>query len=210
MLQPKGMSFHSNDGGQKKKKVNVFFGCRFFSSYHLSVTSWPHSICPCGCVDTHCVPDIWEQPIQQPPPHLAMPLPSVPMVAEDIGLMGTTYLHPALYQIVDTNRYPCNQNILLLLTLTLALRGPSSLPPLGYQLLCSVCMWEQMLVGVHICWQVHLIINCGIFDITANSVCVCVFGNKVSADQCEIEANSLVWHVSFSTLRTPLVWGVGD
>lgn len=67
---------------------------------------------PSRCVDTHRVPHIWEQQIPQPP--------FFPIAAEAMGLMGTAYLCPVRYPIVDTNRYPRNENILLLLTLTLA------------------------------------------------------------------------------------------
>lgn len=61
--------------------------------------------------------------------------------------MGTAYLYPVPYQIVDTNRYPRNENILLLLTLTLAYMGLHLYPRWDKQLLCSVrvggceCLW---------------------------------------------------------------------
>lgn len=55
---------------------------------------------PSGGVDTQHVPDIWEQPI--PPP-----LPPPPTA----GLLGTAYLCPPPYQIVDTERYPGNDKI---------------------------------------------------------------------------------------------------
>lgn len=106
-----------------------------------SVTSWPHPICPSGGVDTHHVPDIWEQPILQPPPHPEyLPNPHFPVAAEATGLMGTAYLYPAPYQIVDTNRYPRNENILLLLTLTLAYMDLHLYARWDKQLLCSVCV----------------------------------------------------------------------
>ncbi len=123
-----------------------------------SVTSWPRPICPSGGVDTHHVPDIWEQPIPQPPPHPEyLPHPHIPVDAEATGLMGTADLYPAPYQIVDTNRYPRNENILLLLTLTLAYMDLHLYPRWDKQLLCSVyvCGRLWMFVGVCICWQVH-------------------------------------------------------
>lgn len=110
---------------------------------HLSHPDLPLSVYS-ECVDTHCVPDIWEQPIPRPPPHLSLCRPPAfpfPIAAEDTGLMGTAYLHPAHYQIVDMNRYPCNQNILLLLTLTLAYMDLHLYPRWDKQLLCSGRGW---------------------------------------------------------------------
>lgn len=63
-----------------------------------------------------------------------------PVAAEATGLMGTAYLYPVPYQIVDTNRYPRNENILLLLALTLAYMDLQLYPRWDKQLLCSVCV----------------------------------------------------------------------
>ncbi|KAM7413595.1 hypothetical protein PAMA_020806 [Pampus argenteus] len=69
-----------------------------------------------------------------PPTH-----PPFLIAAEATGLMGTSYLYPASYQIVDTNRYPRNENILLLLTLTLAYMELHLSHCWDKQLLCGVC-----------------------------------------------------------------------
>lgn len=56
---------------RRSECISVLSSHLHHSGYHSSATSWPHSICPSGGVDTHHVPDIWEQPIPQ--------LPSSPM-----------------------------------------------------------------------------------------------------------------------------------
>lgn len=103
--------------------------CHILTSLYLS---------PPGGVDTHHVPDIWEQPI--PPSFPWVFHPSFPDALEATSLMGTAYLYPVPYQIVDTKRYPRNENIFLLLTLTLAYMDRHLYPRWDKQLLCSVCV----------------------------------------------------------------------
>lgn len=86
---------------------------------------------PPGGVDTHHVPDIWEQPIVTTLSSSWLLHPSFPVAVEATGLMGTAYLHTVPYQIVDTKRYPRYENIFLLLNTDIGLHGPPSLPPLG-------------------------------------------------------------------------------
>lgn len=72
--------------------------------------------------------------------------PSFPVALEATSLMGTVYLYPVPYQIVDTKRYPRNENIFLLLTLTLAYMDRHLYPRWDKQLLwvcvggCE-CLW---------------------------------------------------------------------
>ena len=112
----------------------------YHSGYRSRVTSWPPSICSSGGVDTHHVPDILEQPILTPLLTLNTHSPPFPVALEATGLMGTAYLYPAPYQIVDMNRYPRNENILLLLTLTLAYMDLRLHSCWDKQLLCGVCV----------------------------------------------------------------------
>lgn len=165
--------------------ANVLAGSHLYhSGYRTAVTSWPSSICLSGVVDTHHVPDIWEQqPIPQPPSSPWTQFTPPPCRSEATGLMGTTYLNPAPYQIVDTNRCLRNENILLLLTLTLAYMDLHLCPRWNTQLLC-VC------VGVNACGCPRLLTgawnNQPWHSWYLSYWCVCVFGWRGAKSQLRV------------------------
>lgn len=112
----------------------------YHNGYHSSVTSWPHSICsPWRCWHSPCS---WYLGTSNRPTHPTPWIfhPSSPVAVEATSLMGTAYLYQVPYQIVDTKRYPCNENIFLLLTLTLAYMDLHRYPRWDKQLLCSMCV----------------------------------------------------------------------
>lgn len=85
---------------------------------------------------------------------------SLPVTLEATGLLGTAYLQPVPYQIVDVKRYPRNENIFLLLTLTLAYMALHLHRRWDKQLLCGACMCACF--SVCVCWWGGVTSNVGI------------------------------------------------
>lgn len=84
--------------------------------------------------------------------HCTTPPLSLLVSLEATGLLGTAYLQPVPYQIVDVKRYPSNENIFLLLTLTLAYMDLHLHRRWDKQLLCGawcvcVSVWGRLPVS---------------------------------------------------------------
>lgn len=129
------MQQHSSSKGRKKKKEMpqlqnhqpLSTVCHILTSLYLS--GWMCWHAPCSWYMGTANPAASFLPTNWPLPFLT--------TAEDTGLMRTAYLHP-VHPIVDMNRYPCNQNILLLLPLTLVYMGWHLYPLQDKQLLSGV------------------------------------------------------------------------